>query len=72
MTFARFKVLRAAYDSASKLLGVGLAGDGDEGDDATIEGAFIGADKVAYLREQLRETGGNEAAFLAMAGAAKL
>lgn len=44
----------------------------DEGDDATIEGGFIGADKVAYLREQLRETGGNEGAFLAMAGAATL
>lgn len=43
-----------------------------EDDDASLEGAFISADKVDYLREQLKEAGGNEAAFLAMAGAAKL
>jgi hypothetical protein len=43
-----------------------------EDEDASLEGAFITPDKVAYLREQLSETGGNEAAFLAMAGASKL
>lgn len=40
-------------------------------DDATHEGAFIAPDKVQYLRERLAEVGGNEAAFLAIAGASK-
>lgn len=50
MTLARFKVLRAAYDAASKLLGVGLAGDGDEGDDAT---AATVDDQAAQVLTQL-------------------
>lgn len=50
MSFARFKVLRAAYDAASKLLGVGLAGDGDEGDDA---GAATVDDQAAQVLTQL-------------------
>lgn len=50
MTFARFKVLRAAYDAASKLLGVSLAGDGDEGDDA---GAATVDDQAAQVLTQL-------------------
>ena len=43
----------------------------DDGDDATIEGRFISAEKVQYLREQVRDTGSDETKFLAMAGAAK-
>mgnify|MGYP000039974574 FL=1 len=50
MSFVRFKVLRAAYDAASKLLGVGLAGDGDEGDDA---GAATVDDQAAQVLTQL-------------------
>jgi len=40
-----------------------------EGNDARLDGEKISADKVQYLREQVAETGSNEKAFLAMAGA---
>ncbi len=40
----------------------------DEDRDASIEGGVISPDKVQYLKEQLAETGANEAAFLKMAG----
>lgn len=43
----------------------------DDADDASIEGRFISADKVQYLREQVRETASDETKFLAMAGASK-
>lgn len=36
--------------------------------DARAEGAPITADQAAYLREQVRETGSNEGAFLRIAG----
>ena len=42
---------------------------GEEGEDASLEGAFIGADRVQYLKEKLAETGGNVESFLRMAGA---
>lgn len=38
--------------------------------DARSEGEFITEDKVQYLREQVKETGFNEASFLRLAGAA--
>ncbi len=38
-------------------------------DDSQNEGEFITHDKVQYLKERLAEVGGNEAAFLAIAGA---
>lgn len=41
----------------------------NEDGDASLEGGLIGPDKVQYLREQVRDTGSNEAAFLKMAGA---
>jgi hypothetical protein len=43
----------------------------DDERDASIEGDFISEDKVQYLREQVRETGSNEARFLAIAGVSK-
>lgn len=44
---------------------------GEDGNDATIEGKFISHDKAQYLREQVKETNSNEAEFLRYAGAAK-
>lgn len=46
----------------------GLKSRISENQDARIEGEKISADKVAWLKEQVRETGGKEAAFLEMAG----
>lgn len=43
---------------------------GEEGD-AALEGEFITAEQVEYLKEQVKETASNEAAFLRMAGADK-
>lgn len=40
-------------------------------DDAANEGAFIAWDKAEFLRQQVAETGSDEAAFLRYAGAAK-
>lgn len=42
-----------------------------EENDAASEGGVISSDKVQYLREQVRETNSNEAAFLRMAGVEK-
>lgn len=39
--------------------------------DATIDGEFISAEKVQYLREQVSETGSDERRFLALAGVQK-
>jgi hypothetical protein len=41
----------------------------NEDGDASIEGKFIAPDKAQYLRERVKELGGNEASFLATAGA---
>ncbi len=37
-------------------------------EDARNEGAFISSDKVQYLREQIKETGSNEAKLMEIAG----
>jgi hypothetical protein len=41
----------------------------EDGRDATILGGVIDQEKIHYLREQVRETGSNEARFLELAGA---
>jgi hypothetical protein len=45
---------------------------GEEGEDASLEGAFIDSVRVQYLKEQLADTGGSLEKLLEMAGAAKL
>lgn len=45
---------------------------GEEDQDASMEGAFINAERQQYLEEQLKETGANREAFLKMAGASKI
>jgi hypothetical protein len=40
--------------------------------DASIEGEKISPDRVQYLREQIHETGSDEAKFLKLAGVAKI
>lgn len=42
-----------------------------EDSDASIEGGYISWDQVAFLKEQVAATGGNEASFLALAGCDK-
>lgn len=55
------------------IMGITIKTDtGGEPTDARVEGGPISADKVQYLREQLREAGGSEAGILAMAGVATL
>lgn len=39
-----------------------------DGDDVSIEGEVLSPDRALFLREQLREVGGNETGFLAVAG----
>ena len=52
----------------SKLFG--LKSRISDNQNASLEGEKIGADKIAWMQEQVRETGSNEARFLAMAGVA--
>jgi len=48
----------------------GLKSRISDNQNAAIEGEKIGPDKIQWLQEQVRETGSNEARFLAMAGVA--
>jgi len=43
----------------------------DEDRDVSLDGEFISFDEAAWLKEQVRETGSDEAKFLAYAGASK-
>lgn len=49
-------------------LNITIEKDYDGRDDASVEGAPISHDKAQYLREQVKETNSNEAAFLQFAG----
>jgi hypothetical protein len=50
-------------------LNIVIENDSDGATDARRDGDLISKEKAQYLREQVKETGGNEAAFLKMAGA---